>query len=916
MQRLEEHPTPIRSVRPLQPEARRGLSLRRRFTRSGESPFDGVRWVERRASIGDGAGGTVFEQPDVESPESWSQLAINVVASKYFRGHLGSPDRERSVRDLITRVARTIADWARADGYFETPEDADAFEAELTHLLVHQKYAFNSPVWFNVGVEPSPQCSACFINSVEDTMESILELAKTEARLFKGGSGTGSNLSSIRGSKEKLRGGGTASGPVSFMRGFDAFAGVIKSGGKTRRAAKMVILDCDHPDIREFVTCKADEEKKAWALIEQGYDGTFNGEAYQSVYFQNANHSMRVSDDFMRAAVEDRPWALKSVLDGSVVEEISAKDLLRSAAEATHLCGDPGLQYDTTINLWNPCKTSGRIDASNPCSEYMFLSDSACNLGSLNLMKFVDGQGEFMADDFAYACRVVTIAQEVLVDNSSYPTPRIAENSHDFRPLGLGYANLGALLMSRGLPYDSDAGRSLAATITALMSGTAYATSAEMARGRGPFTRYPENKDAFVGVIRMHRDHAYAIDGAPEELKRAAHAAWDEALRVGTEHGYRNAQISVLAPTGTIAFMMDCDTTGIEPDIALIKYKRLVGGGVLKIVNRTVESALERLGYDAASRRQILEYIEAEETIEGAPGLKDEHLTVFDCAFRAQKGTRSIGPMGHLKMMSAVQPFLSGAISKTVNVPADASADEIFDLYVAAWRLGLKAVAVYRDGSKRTQPLGTSEHEGSGTRKAEEAPQAVRRRLEPERASLTHKFAVGGHEGYITVGLFPDGTPGEIFITMSKEGSTISGLMDTIATSISLALQYGVPLRVMVDRFSHMRFEPAGFTGNPNIPMAKSIVDYIFRWLGQKFLHEDGGAVDTTLSERQEKALKAALESTAPSNQMTLPMPEGQERNVFLSQADAPSCSACGSIMVRAGSCYACPNCGTTSGCS
>ena len=686
------------------------------FTDGHRDVWDSVAWEKRTASITDGSGKVVFEQADIDTPSTWSQLAVNVVASKYFRGHIGSKERESSVVQLIKRVAYTIYEWGRADGYFATEADGLAFRDELTYMLLHQYYAFNSPVWFNVGVETHPQCSACFINSVDDSMESIMELAKTEARLFKGGSGAGSNLSRIRGSEEKLNGGGTASGPVSFMRGFDAFAGVIKSGGKTRRAAKMVILDCDHPDIETFIDCKAAEEKKAWALIEQGYDGSFTGEAYGSVFFQNANHSIRVTDEFMRCAVENRPWKLHGRKDPALTSEVSAHKLLMAAAEATHVCGDPGIQFDSTINLWHTCKSTDRIYASNPCSEYMFLDDSACNLGSLNLLKFTTADGEFQTQRFRHACAVATLAQEILVDNASYPTAKIAQNSHDYRPLGLGYANLGALLMARGAAYDSETGRDLAAGITALMCGTAYATSADIARSRGPFAGFAENRASFLSVMNMHRDHAYALDDAriPPDLREAAHHAWDEVVRCGEAYGYRNAQVTVLAPTGTIAFMMDCDTTGIEPDIALIKYKRLVGGGMLKIVNRTVPTALNRLGYGNEERTAILEYVEKEETIEGAPFLKDEHLSVFDCAFRAQKGTRAIDPMGHIKMMAAVQPFLSGAISKTVNVPEDASVDDIFDVYVQAWRLGLKAVAVYRDNSKRSQPLATNKDKQTG----------------------------------------------------------------------------------------------------------------------------------------------------------------------------------------------------------
>ncbi len=901
---------------------REGLTLERWNTAPDQDVWATQAWVKRTASIGDGSGSTVFEQEDIEAPEEWSQLAINVVASKYFRGHLHTPERESSIKGLIDRVAQTIYAWGKSDGYFYSDDDAETFKDELTYLLLHQKLAFNSPVWFNVGVEAHPQCSACFINSVDDTMESILELAKTEARLFKGGSGTGSNLSRIRSSKEKLRGGGTASGPVSFMRGFDAFAGVIKSGGKTRRAAKMVILDCEHPDIMDFIECKAREERKAWALIDAGYDGAFTGEAYQSVFFQNANHSVRASDDFMRAAVEQRDWELKSVTTQDGVETVSAHELLMKAAEATHLCGDPGIQFHSTINLWHTCPNTAPINASNPCSEYMFLDDSACNLASLNLMKFMNEDGEFMSEDFQHAVEVSILAQEILVDNSSYPTAPIARNSHDFRPLGLGYANLGAVLMSRGVSYDSDAGRAYAGAITSMMCGHAYATSARIAQACGPFAGYEKNEEPMLGVINMHRDHAYAIGEAfvPEDMLTAARTVWDESLQVGSEFGFRNSQVTVLAPTGTIAFMMDCDTTGIEPDIALIKYKRLVGGGMLKIVNRTVPLALQRLGYNERETTDILEYVEKEETIEGAPHLKDQHLPVFDCAFRAQKGTRSIKPMGHIKMMAAAQPFLSGAISKTVNVPEDASPNDILDMYVQAWRLGLKAIAVYRDGSKRSQPLATDKSAQSGESGSKENAVEVRiarRPLPAERAALTHKFGVAGHEGYITVGLYDDGTPGELFITMSKEGSTISGLMDTIATAISLALQYGVPLRVLVDRFSHMRFEPSGFTGNPDIPIAKSVVDYIFRWLGLKFVKDEQQHVDSTMSSQAEQAVKKVLESA----QMQLPMSESakalsaQEQEVFRTQADAPPCIECGSITVRAGACYACPNCGATTGC-
>ncbi len=909
-------------------QQRRGVQLDRVYTQAGQDVWDTVQWTLRSASISDGSGAMVFEQNDIEMPSSWSQLATNVVASKYFRGHVGAPDRERSVRQLVGRVSKTITEWGKKDGYFATDADASTFHDELTFLLLHQHLAFNSPVWFNVGVEPHPQCSACFINSVDDTMESILELAKTEARLFKGGSGTGSNLSPIRSSKEKLNGGGTASGPVSFMRGFDSFAGVIKSGGKTRRAAKMVILNCEHPDILEFVRSKAHEEKKAWALIDAGYDGSINGEAYGTVFFQNANHSIRATDEFMRAAVENRDFGLKAVMTGEVVETVNARELLREAAEAAHLCGDPGMQFHTTINTWHTCPNTAPINASNPCSEYMFLDDSACNLASLNLRKFQDEAGNFQVLRFKHAVELSILAQEIIVDNSSYPTARIAENSHDYRPLGLGYANLGALLMSLGVAYDSDQGRAIAGAITSVMCGHAYATSARIAEGRGPFVGYPKNREPYLRVMNMHRDHAYQLPKGqvPEDLSAAARAVWDDAIETGTKFGFRNSQVTVLAPTGTIAFMMDCDTTGIEPDIALVKYKRLVGGGMLKIVNNTVPLALSRLGYTAEQSKEIVEYIDEHETIEGAPHILDKHLSVFDCAFRAANGTRSIAPMGHVRMMAAAQPFLSGAISKTVNMPTDATVDDIYEVYVQSWRLGLKALAVYRDGCKRTQPLSTSKDDAKAKAKEAPKPEVVemrpaRRSLPAERPALTHKFAIAGHEGYITAGLFDDGMPGEVFITMSKEGSTIRGLMDTIATSISLALQYGVPLQVLVDKFSHMRFEPSGFTGNPDIPIAKSIVDYIFRWLGAKFLRDEGG-IDSTMSAKAEQV----LEEVTASAQMALPIsasPTGNplndaafEKAIAKARGDAPACHVCGTITVRSGACYACPNCGTTTGCS
>jgi ribonucleoside-diphosphate reductase alpha chain len=898
-------------------ERRTGLSFKRYFTRGGQHPYDELTWELRSAVINDEKGQPVFEQHGVEVPSTWSQTATNIVASKYFRGQLTSPERERSVKALITRVVDAIRGWAETQAYFATAEDLQTFSDELTHLLVQQKAAFNSPVWFNVGIEKRPQASACFINAVNDTMESILGLAKTEGMLFKFGSGTGSNLSGIRSSKEPLAGGGTASGPVSFMRGYDAFAGVIKSGGKTRRAAKMVILNTDHPDIEEFVNSKADEERKAWALIDAGYDGSFNvkGGAYDSVFFQNANHSVRATDEFMRAVVEDRDWQTRFVLTQEPCETLRARDLMKKMAEAAWQCGDPGMQFDTTINDWHTCPKTARINASNPCSEYMFLDDTACNLASLNLMKFRGEDGEFDTDAFKAACRTMITAQEILVDNASYPTPAIDRNSHDYRPLGLGYANLGVLLMDRGLPYDSEAGRAYAATITALMHGEAYAQSARIGSATGPFAGYARNAEPMLRVIDKHRQHAHMIDGAlvPREMLQAALAVWDEAYTLGVQHGYRNSQVTVLAPTGTIGFMMDCDTTGIEPDIALVKYKKLVGGGVMKIVNQSVSGILAKLGYTPAETQDVLRYIDEKETIEGAPHVKDEHLPVFDCAFPPANGKRSIHYMGHIKMMAAVQPFLSGAISKTVNMPSDATPDEISNAYIESWRLGLKAVAVYRDGCKRSQPLSTSREESKETAvTAPVEPRPARRKLPDERHSITHKFSIAGHEGYITVGMYEDGTPGEIFLVMAKEGSTISGLMDAFATSISMALQYGVPLEALVEKFSHVRFEPSGFTKNPEIPYAKSITDYIFRWLASKFLSsETQEAVGVKVAEGSLRPEFAPATLASPTKSSPSPA-----TGTFKAQTDAPACHYCGSIMMRNGSCYRCANCGSTSGCS
>ena len=891
-----------------------GVSVRRLFTDGVNHPFDLMRWERRTARISGADGAVVFEQTDVEVPESWSQTATNIVAQKYFHGRLGTPARENSVRQLISRVVVTITGWGRTGGYFADEESERAFADELAYLLLHQRVAFNSPVWFNVGIEPSPQCSACFINSVQDSMESILDLAKTEGMLFKYGSGTGSNLSALRSSREALAGGGTASGPVSFMRGFDSFAGVIKSGGKTRRAAKMVILNVDHPDVPQFIRCKAEEEKKAHVLISAGYPASFDqeGGAYDSIQYQNANHSVRVTEEFMRAVEDDGWWETRAVTSGDVAGRYRAREMMRMMADAAWVCGDPGIQYDTTINRWHTCKTTARINASNPCSEYMFLDDTACNLASLNLMRFVSADGAFAVDEFTHAVDVTILAQEVLVDFSHYPTPRIAANSHDFRPLGLGYANLGALLMAEGLPYDSPEGRAYAAAVTALMCGEAYLASARIAEGMGPFPGYDANREPMLEVIAMHRDAAHRIPtrGVAAQLRQAAVASWDAAQTCGQASGFRNAQVTVLAPTGTIGFMMDCDTTGVEPDLALVKVKRLVGGGTIRIVNQTVPRALARLGYDEPTRTEILRHLEATGTIEGAPGLADDHLAVFDCAFKAIGGTRFITPLGHLRMMGAVQPFLSGAISKTVNVPEETAPEEIERLFIEGWKLGLKSIAVYRDNCKGSQPLAAA-----GDKAAEPTFQPVRRKLPDERVAITHKFSVEGQEGYVTVGLYEDGKPGELFITMAKEGSTLSGVMDAFATAISLTLQYGVPLEFLVNKFSHVRFEPAGWTNNPQIPYAKSIIDYIFRWLAAKFLApEDQAAVGVQPLAGGEDA------APAPSPQPRQPalpgLDGGENGHMFVNQADAPSCPTCGMVMVRSGACYKCGNCGSVHGCS
>jgi ribonucleoside-diphosphate reductase alpha chain len=1052
-----------------------GLTFSRHFTRPGVSPFDEIVWELRDAVIQDFKGKIIFEQKNVEVPADWSMTATNIVASKYLHGQLGTEERETGVRQLVSRVAESIRDWGIEGGYFASATDAEVFFAELCHLLLNQKVAFNSPVWFNVGcdrLEPNsdaqnwhwnphtcaiefsvtgytkPQCSACFINSVNDSLDSILTLAKTEGMLFKWGSGTGSNLSSIRGSMETLSGGGTASGPLSFMRGFDAFAGVIKSGGKTRRAAKMVILNVDHPDIIDFIECKQKEEAKAFTLTQAGYDGSGpDSEAYSSIFFQNANNSVRVTDEFMAAVEADGMFSTRNVKHRTPVKEYRARDIMNKIAEATWQCGDPGMQYDTTINRWHTSKNSGRINASNPCSEYMFLDDSACNLASFNLLKFLTPGGQFDIASYRHGIEVVTTAMEIIVDAAGYPTESIAKNSHDYRPLGLGYANLGALLMAFGLPYDSDAGRDFAATVTSILCGDAYWQSSRIAElcpplgAATPLTQQAHieggacpgfyvNREPFLDVIRMHRAEVNRIGAsfdspepfvAPQldEMIEASRDAWDGALAHGERFGYRNSQVTVLAPTGTIGFMMDCDTTGIEPDLALVKYKKLVGGGMIKIVNNTVPSALFKLGYNNAEVDAIVSYIDATGTIEGAPHVKPEHLAVFDCSFKASKGTRSIHYMGHIKMMAATQPFLSGAISKTVNLPQDASVDDIAEAYIESWRQGLKAVAIYRDNSKGSQPLNVSGADGkaqkekatsavaAGSIEIEEAvaaakaasqariasleaqinaiteaatknadspdaqspPRAVRHRLPAERASVTHKFGLSGHEGYITVGLYPNGQPGEIFIRMAKEGSTVSGLMDSFATAVSLALQHGVPLRVLCEKFAHTRFEPSGWTGNEQIGYAKSIMDYIFRWIQIRFLSGQQLSLFAGLAPQQTVPVEGSVQgagstvigstsggysmgaerpaslpslyaqeetySTTPPQQGIAPSPENrqlttdnlslEDRGIYhaatamksmVDMGDAPSCSTCGAIMTRNGSCYRCMECGSTSGCS
>ncbi len=989
--------------------AGRGLTIPRVFSTEGRNPFDLVEWDRRTAAIKDERGRVLFEQTDCEIPAAWSQLATNVVVSKYFYGEINTPERETSVRQLIDRVTRTIADWGREDGLFATAADADAFYDELTTLCLNQYGSFNSPVWFNVGLfhrygieGPAnnwrwddetravqradsaykyPQGSACFIQSVGDDMDSIMKLAHSEAMLFKFGSGTGTDLSSLRSSREKLSGGGRPSGPVSFMRVYDAVASVVKSGGKTRRAAKMQTLKIWHPDILDFIECKTKEEKKAQALIRQGYEANFNGEAYSSVLFQNANLTVRVTDAFLRAVEDNGEWTTRAVTTGRPMTTYKARDLMDKIAEGTWLCGDPGMQYEDTIQRWHTCPNTAPINSSNPCSEYMFLDDSACNLSSLNLMKFRHEDGSFDVEKFRHAVKVYITAQEILVDHCSYPTERIAGNSHKFRPLGLGYANLGSLLMSAGYPYDSNEGRALAGAITAIMHGQANRTSAEIAAHVGPFDGFALNREPMLRVMEMHRDAVESIDpSCPPELIDAARSVWDDCLDAGRQHGYRNAQVTVIAPTGTIAFMMDCDTTGIEPDMALVKYKNLAGGGMLKIVNRTVPMAMRKLGYDDPTIQNVLDYIDTNDTIEGAPGLNPAHLPVFDCAFPPARGSRSIAWEGHVGMMAAAQPFLSGAISKTVNMPRGSTVEDIEAAYLEGWKLGLKALAIYRDGSKESQPVGTSKESDKDKERdaaavesqqkalAPSAPEVPvplaaevsrgdqsalstqhsslstskpkRERLPDTRQSMTHKFDIQGHEGYLTVGFFADGRPGELFITMAKEGSTVGGLMDTIGTLVSMGLQYGVPLDVFVNKFAHSRFEPSGFTRNPEIPIAKSIADYIFRWLGIQFVegyraqntpNREAAAADShghdipatpvlkTNGQRKATASDVAeltILSATPPEPVGYVSQEVQQQQFARFQSDAPACDNCGALTVRCGTCYRCFNCGNSMGCS
>jgi ribonucleoside-diphosphate reductase alpha chain len=916
-----------------------GIGIRRFFTEAGTHPYETIEWEHREARIPNYRDGTdAFFQPDVEFPVSWSQNATNIVAQKYFRGTLGTPERESSLRQVIDRIADTITDWGIRDGYFVDDGEAETFRDELKYVLVHQRAAFNSPVWFNIGVSGVPQqASACFILAVDDTMDAILNWYREEGIIFKGGSGSGINLSGLRSSKDGLQGGGTASGPVSFMRGADASAGTIKSGGKTRRAAKMVILNADHPDIEEFIWCKAIEERKARALGEAGFDMDLDGKDSHSIQYQNANNSVRVTDEFMQAVLEDRDWHLQSVTTGEVARTVKARELMRQISEATWECADPGMQFDTTINRWHTAPNTGRINASNPCSEYMHLDNSACNLASINLLRYLDDADEFDVEAFEHTVEVMFTAQEILVGNADYPTEKIAETSRAFRQLGLGYANLGALLMARGLPYDSPEGRTWAAAISSLMTGHAYATSARTAARMGPFAGYADNADAMLNVLRMHREKAAEIDDAlvPSGLLTAARRAWDDATSLGESHGVRNSQASVLAPTGTIALALDCDTTGIEPDLALTKAKKLVGGGTMLIVNQTVPRALRRLGYSGEQVDQIVAYVNEHKSIVGAPGFNPEHLPVFACSM----GDNTIHYMGHITMMGAVQPFISGAISKTCNVPEETTVDELEQVHIDAWHLGLKAIAIYRDNCKVAQPLATQKMASASTpvqvaeRLVEHVitvEKPVRRKLPKKRDSKTFSFRVADCHGYVTVGEFEDGQAGELFLKVAKQGSTLAGIMDGFAIAVSLGLQFGVPLRTFVEKFTNVRFEPAGMTDDRELRFATSLLDYIFRRLAVEYLPVDErreiGVL--TVDERVQPTLPGVEEASTENHPGldTLPVEEQAPEAAQPSEAastmsatiegETVICHICGDIMQRAGSCYACPSCGTTSGCS
>ncbi|MCI4350378.1 MAG: vitamin B12-dependent ribonucleotide reductase [Thermoplasmata archaeon] len=912
-------PSPVRSE---ERTGREPIPVPRLVPR-GTTAFDTVAWKNHDSVIKNADGATIFELKGVRAPATWSENAINIAASKYFRVIQGR--KENSIEGMIRRVTHWIAQRGLDLGYLDTIEESTQLEESLAYLMVHQMAAFNSPVWFNVGVREPPQCSACFIQSVGDDMESILNLAVSEGRLFKGGSGTGSNLSQLRGSHEKLSGGGIASGPVSFMRAFDALAGVIKSGGTTRRAAKMVILNLDHPDIVDFIECKVREEDKAYALIREGYSPNFDGtdpdSAYASIAYQNANHSVRVPNSFMEAVERDGAWSTYNRTDHSVAATMQARELWRRLAHAAWRCGDPGVQFDDVTNDWHTCPTTGRINASNPCSEYLFLDDSACNLASINLLKFLDEKGAFEVERFQEAVRTMIFAMEIVVDASSYPTAPIAQNSHDYRPLGLGYANLGSLLMHYGLAYDSDAGRTFAAGISAILSAEGYHMSAEIARRMGPFAGFDKNRAPMLRVMGKHRDAAAAIPKNDARLTSVVTTAvdrWHDTVHAGELWGYRNAQISVIAPTGTIGLLMGCDTLGLEPELSLVKTKNLVGGGTMRLVNHTVEDALASLGYDAAAVLRIREHIVQKGTIEGAPDLKAEHLTVFDCALAPSGSSRTIPPMGHLKMLGATQPFLSGGASKTINLPHEATVEDIEKIYFEAWKLGVKSVALYRDGCKASQPYET----GAGKTTTTSGVRAPKReKLPDERKAITHHFQVGGHDGYVTVGLYPDGRPGEMFFRVTKEGSTVNGLMDSLGISMSMALQHGVPLKDLVRKLAHMRFEPAGATNNPKIRFAKSIPDYVARWLAVEFLTEDQRrsiGLEGPAAEGNGNGHGAAAPAKSAATVVkfeTRPLDTFGESAGRASE-DAPSCHVCGGIMVRSGTCYACTVCGTTSGCS